>query len=301
METLEKLRVNGKSEFDCFFINDTMPDMFEAVIKSNDYSSVVKEFSSIEKLEILDVNGLVRKMTTAFSTLKEVKAIFNMYTDEDGNFITPFRISLAPHDLKEQVDKLEKQVNPVIDESAMSLDEFKAYKIKQLGKVCTSAIYAGTEVKTSKGKEMFSYNLEDQSNLKDLFATATATGLACPYHPNSGSCVIYTAEDIVAIYLTLSAHKLYHTTYANALNTYIRDLYDKSEIKKVTYGQEVTGKYKENMDAALAQGELALKALLGDNTTTPEPEIPPVDPEVPPEEITPPESGDTNADSDNTI
>lgn len=298
METLEKLRVNGKTDFECFFINDTMPDMFEAVIKSDDYSSVVKEFSSIEKLEILDVNGLVRKMTTAYSTLKEVKTIFNMYTDEDGKFITPFRIGLAPHDLKEQVDKLEKQVNPVVDESAMSLDEFKAYKIKQLGKVCTTAIYAGTEVETSKGKEMFSYNLEDQSNLKDLFATATATGLACPYHPNSGSCVIYSAEDIVAIYLTLSAHKLYHTTYANALNTYIRDLYDKAEIKKVTYGQEVTGKYKENMDAALAQGELALKALLSGNTT-PEPEEP-SNPEVPPEEITPPEGGDTNADSDKT-
>lgn len=319
MEIYKKLRVNNDTEFGCFFIDNFNMNSFSAVIKTDNYSSIENIFCNIEKLEIIDTNGLIEDMTTKFTSLESIKSILKTYTNEDGLFIPAYEIRLIPTNLEEQVKKLEEKVNPVINESSMTLDEFKAYKIKQLGESCTKAIYTGTEVGTSKGKEMFSYSLEDQSNLKDIFATATTTNLPCPYHSNSSICSIYPPEDIINIYLTLSGYKLYHTTYVNALNTYIRSLFDKTEISKVTYGQDVPEEYKENMDSVLAQGKLASEAILSaNNPSKPETDVPihptelsapvkptnPVEPTISVEptvselSATPNESkGNTNADS----
>lgn len=297
MEIYKKLRVNNDTEFGCFFIDNFNMNSFSAVIKTDNYSSIENIFCNIEKLEIIDTNGLIEDMTTKFTSLESIKSILKTYTNEDGLFIPAYEIRLIPTNLEEQVKKLEEKVNPVINESSMTLDEFKAYKIKQLGESCTKAIYTGTEVGTSKGKEMFSYSLEDQSNLKDIFATATATNLSCPYHSNSSICTLYSPEDIVKIYLTLSGYKLYHTTYVNVLNTYIRSLFDKSDISKIEYGQEVPKEYKENMDAILAQGKLASDAILAaGNPPESEPEIPLIP--IEPTEPTQPEESEGDALAD---
>ena len=44
----------------------------------------------------------------------------------------------------------------VPDETAMTLEEYRAYKIKQFGAECSKNIYAGVDVETSYGTEHFS-------------------------------------------------------------------------------------------------------------------------------------------------
>lgn len=137
-------------------------------------------------------------------------------------------------------------------------------KISELSSSCDKTINNGTSVKLTDGsEEQFSYTIEDQTNIKELFDTVRAGATAWPYHQNDGSCKVYSAQDIQTIYLTLAIFKTSVLTYFNQLKQYVKTLTTEDEVNAVYYGQKLTGEYLENYNAMMQEAKTQMETVVG--------------------------------------
>ena len=143
-------------------------------------------------------------------------------------------------------------------------DSIKAEKIAEIKKACEEYIYAGTSVTYSDGvTEHFTYNLADQSNISEMFTAVMAGATEYPYHADGEICKIYTKEQIVAIYGTLSLFKTEATTYHNSLKAQINAMTDADAILAIKFKEtELTGEYLTNYNEMMASAQTQLNAIL---------------------------------------
>ena len=143
-------------------------------------------------------------------------------------------------------------------------DSVKAEKITEIKKDCEDYIYAGTSVTYTDGAtEHFTYNLADQSNISEMFTAVMAGATEYPYHADGEICKIYTKEQIVAIYGTLSLFKTEATTYHNSLKAQINAMTDIDAISATKFKEtELTGEYLTNYAAMMASAQTQLNAIL---------------------------------------
>ena len=143
-------------------------------------------------------------------------------------------------------------------------DSIKAEKIVEIKKDCEDYIYAGTSVTYSDGTtEHFTYNLADQSNISEMFTAVMAGATEYPYHADGEICKIYTKEQIVTIYGTLSLFKTEATTYHNSLKAQINAMTDINAISAIKFKEtELTGEYLTNYNEMMASAQTQLNAIL---------------------------------------
>ena len=143
-------------------------------------------------------------------------------------------------------------------------DSAKAEKIAEIKKDCEEHIYAGTDVTYADGvKEHFTYSLVDQSNISEMFTAIMAGANEYPYHADGEICKIYSKEQIVTIYGTLSLFKTETTTYHNSLKAQVNAMTDVDAIIAVKFKEtELTGEYLENYAAMMASAKAQLNAIL---------------------------------------
>lgn len=143
-------------------------------------------------------------------------------------------------------------------------DSAKAEKIAEIKKDCEEYIYAGTDVTYADGvKEHFTYSLVDQSNISEMFTAVMAGATEYPYHADGEICKIYSKEQIVTIYGTLSLFKTEATTYHNSLKAQVNAMTDADVIAAVKFKEtELTGEYLENYAAMMVSAQTQLNAIL---------------------------------------
>lgn len=79
----------------------------------------------------------------------------------------------------------------------------------------------------------FSYDYEDQVNIKELFDLSVQTNVPMFYHADEESCKAYTTEELITIYIALSTNKFHHITYYNQLKMYIESLDNIDDVKRL--------------------------------------------------------------------
>ena len=143
-------------------------------------------------------------------------------------------------------------------------DSIKAKKISEIKQDCEGYIYAGTDVTYADGTvEHFTYTLADQSNISEMFTAVMAGATEYPYHADGEICKIYTKEQIVAIYGTLSLFKTEATTYHNSLKAQINAMTDTDAISTTKFKEtELTGEYLTNYTAMMTSAQTQLNAIL---------------------------------------
>ena len=157
---------------------------------------------------------------------------------------------------------------------APDLTDIKSTKIAEIKQSCESYIYAGTDVILPDNIiEHFSYTLADQSNISEMFTAVMAGATEYPYHADGEICKIYSKEQIITIYGTLSLYKTEATTYHNSLKAQIKAMTDADAITAVKFKEtELTGEYLENYASMMASAKAQLEAILAriptDETTT---------------------------------
>lgn len=130
--------------------------------------------------------------------------------------------------------------------------EILSNKISELSDTCNRRISNGMDVTLSDGsRKHFTYSLEDQSNISNMYNAVLMGATQFPYHSGGEPCKVYSAKDIVTIYATLSAFTTSQTTYHNMLKQYTESLDKVPDIEAVEYGQELTGEYLENYNEML--------------------------------------------------
>ena len=144
------------------------------------------------------------------------------------------------------------------------IDSIKAEKIAEIKKDCEDYIYAGTDVTYSDNTvEHFTYTLADQSNISEMFTAIMAGATEYPYHADGEICKIYSKEQIVTIYGTLSLFKTEATTYHNSLKAQVNAMTDADAISAIKFKEtELTGEYLTNYAAMMASAQTQLNAIL---------------------------------------
>ena len=147
---------------------------------------------------------------------------------------------------------------------AITVDSAKSAKIAEIKQSCEDYICAGTDVIYSNGAtEHFTYTLADQSNISEMFTAIMAGATEYPYHADGEICKVYTKEQIVTIYGTLSLFKTEATTYHNSLKAQINAMTDIDTISATKFKEtELTGEYLANYEAMMASAQTQLNAIL---------------------------------------
>ena len=145
-----------------------------------------------------------------------------------------------------------------------SIEAIKSAKLAEISKSCEDYIYAGTDVTLPDNTtKHFTYTLADQSNISEMFTAIMAGATEYPYHADGEICKIYTKEQIIAIYGTLSLFKTEATTYHNSLKAQINAMTDADAISAIKFKEtELTGEYLTNYTAMMASAQTQLNAIL---------------------------------------
>lgn len=144
----------------------------------------------------------------------------------------------------------EPTIEPKPSEDTTTIDFLRSSKINEMSYACRKTIEAGFDLELRNETHHFSLDTQDQLNLISLGAMAQ-TQDSIPYHADGEECKFYTAAEINAIVAAATAHKVYHTTYYNALKNYINALETIEEIGAITYGVEIPEEYQTDVLKAL--------------------------------------------------
>ena len=149
-------------------------------------------------------------------------------------------------------------------EPSVILNKTKQSKLAEISKSCEDYIYAGTNVTMPDNTvEHFTYTLADQSNISEMFTAIMAGATEYPYHADGEICKIYSKEQIVTIYGTLSLFKTEATTYHNSLKAQIDAMTDVDAILAIKFKEtELTGEYLTNYNEMMASAQTQLNAIL---------------------------------------
>lgn len=136
-------------------------------------------------------------------------------------------------------------------------------KLSSLSNSCNEQITNGAKITLSdESKKTFSYSIEDQANVSEMFNAIVMGATSYPYHANGEGCKMYSAEDIVKIYSTLTALKTSQVTYYNQLREYVKTLKFVPDIQSVIYGQELTGSYLDTYNELMQNATTEMQKVL---------------------------------------
>lgn len=141
-------------------------------------------------------------------------------------------------------------IQPISNEEIVDLDYLKSIKLRALSKQCNETIEAGFGLEIHNDIKHFSLNTQDQLNLISL-SLLTRTQSSAPYHADGELCEVYTAREINEIVEAANKHKIYNTTYYNALKAYINSLTDAELISSIEYGDSIPEEFKTDILKAL--------------------------------------------------
>ncbi len=133
-----------------------------------------------------------------------------------------------------------------------TLEELKGLKLSELSVTCNRTITAGCDVTLTDGtKGHISMTEEDQINLMAAQAAVQAGQAGYPFHLDGELCKVYAAADIVLMATAATMHKLYHTTYCNHLNVWVRRCESVEEVQAIRYGAALPPDLAANMAEVL--------------------------------------------------
>ncbi len=156
----------------------------------------------------------------------------------------------------------EPEPTPEPEPYVPTVDEIRAQKINEMSSLCNMNIINGVTFSVDGEAESFSYDRNDQTNIREAFDIALITKTPMYYHSNNNAKKLYSVEQIIELYYRQFINKMHHTIYYNQLKMYINTLGDRESIENVEYGQELTGEYLSNYNSAMEQSKTGIKALL---------------------------------------
>ena len=162
---------------------------------------------SIELIKIVDDQDNELASFNEFDGFSSISYLGRNYSSQLNAFANELVVTLTKVNLIAQVQRIDAQVNPIIDFEGMTLEQYKEWKVNKFSEMGEQLIFAGTDVTLLNGvTKNFTYDLEDQSNLLNAIFIIQALGdlsISIPYHGHGEPCELYNARDVLAIYFTL--------------------------------------------------------------------------------------------------
>ena len=155
---------------------------------------------------------------------------------------------------------IEDVVEIVGEDNALSF--IMAAKLAEISNMCNAVIVAGVDIELGEESVHFNLSIEDQSNINNLFRVVELGGSEFPYQSDGGVCRVYSANEIVQIYIAAQTLITTQTTYHNELKQYVQSLDNAEAISSVEYGMTLPEPYLTEMNEKLAVAQLQMQAIL---------------------------------------
>ena len=146
-------------------------------------------------------------------------------------------------------------------------------KVQMANETCQSLIYAGIDVQLTTGQEHFSLEPNDQTNIDSMFTAVTLGATQYPYHSDGAQCKMYSAVDIVTLYVAYKTFVTKQTTYCNFLKIWVNRETDKDvlagiiigvfALAGITYGSELPSDLNAEMEEILTAAAAEIQAIIG--------------------------------------
>ncbi len=135
-------------------------------------------------------------------------------------------------------------------------------KTAAASQTCQEAIYAGIDVDLSGGKQHFSLTAHDQTNIDSMFTAVTLGATEFPYHADGNKCVMFSAADIVALYVAYKGFVTQQTTYCNFLRLWMNRETNPDALAAITYGDDLPADLATQMQEIMAQAQAQIEAII---------------------------------------
>lgn len=135
-------------------------------------------------------------------------------------------------------------------------------KLSEISKVCNAVIVAGIDITFGDENVHFNLSIEDQSNINNLFRVVELGGTEFPYQSDGGVCRVYSASEIVQIYIAAQTLITSQTTYHNELKQYVQTLESVEDISAIQYGMTLPEPYLTEMNEKLAVAQQQMEAIV---------------------------------------
>lgn len=146
------------------------------------------------------------------------------------------------------------------EDSALSI--VMSAKLSEISTACNVVIINGVDIKLGEETVHFNLSIEDQSNINNLFRVVELGGSEFPYQSDGGICRVYSASEIVQIYIAAQTLITTQTTYHNELKQYVQSLDNAESISAVEYGMTLPEPYLTEMNEKLAVAQQQMQAIL---------------------------------------
>ena len=228
------------------------------VCTSNDYFCFQPKHQMLirtieDKVEYIECNnklyhaGWMRPITNELYYY--TPAVILEIEEQEYNILAPISEPIPIVEEEEDIPE-EPVIEPVDVVGEITIDYVRTAKLNEMSNACRAAITSGIDLQLRGETHHFSLSTQDQLNLMTLSVMAQ-TSDEIPYHADGEEVIFYTADEINQIVAAANAHKIYHTTYYNALKSYINALDTIEEISAITYGTEIPEEYKSEVLKAL--------------------------------------------------
>lgn len=147
------------------------------------------------------------------------------------------------------------------------IDTIRENKLTSVSATCEQLIYDGIDVTLSSGEKHFSLQIADQSNIDGIFNAVTLGATAYPYHADGELCTMFSATDIVTLYMNYKSFVTTQTTYCNALRQWIMREEDKDKLTAIEYGTSLPDDLNTEMNTILAAAQEQVQAIVGKLTS----------------------------------
>lgn len=155
---------------------------------------------------------------------------------------------------------VEDMIEIVGGDNALSV--VMAAKLAEISKVCNAVIVAGVDITLGDETVHFNLSIEDQSNINNLFRVVELGGTEFPYQSDGGVCRVYSASEIVQIYIAAQTLITSQTTYHNELKQYVQTLESVEDISAIQYGMTLPEPYLTEMNEKLAVAQQQMEAIV---------------------------------------
>ena len=155
---------------------------------------------------------------------------------------------------------VEDMIEIVGEDNALSV--VMAAKLAEISKVCNAVIVAGVDITLGDETVHFNLSIEDQSNINNLFRVVELGGTEFPYQSDGGVCRVYSAGEIVQIYIAAQTLITSQTTYHNELKQYVQTLESVEDISAIQYGMTLPEPYLTEMNEKLAVAQQQMEAIV---------------------------------------
>lgn len=144
-----------------------------------------------------------------------------------------------------------------------TLEELRTQKVEMANRTCESTIYSGVDAELSAGTQHFALTPNDQTNIDSMFTAVTLGATEYPYHADGEKCAMYSAADIMALYVAYKSFVTYQTTYCNFLKIWINRESNYDTVSSISYSDDLPADLKVEMQDILSKAQAQIEAVAG--------------------------------------